>query len=160
MTRTIPQPDKCDAIMMKEYPHVLKLDELWQHFEGYPLAHLATLEGDQPRVRMMALIAHKRRLWMATKTHWEKVAQIGKNPKSEISLPARDNSGVGCIRITARAVLVQDSETRKDLASSIPWFSDYWKSPEDPNFTLLAFEPERILYDHPSDGRKYTVELQ
>lgn len=78
-------------------------------WRGFSLSHLATVESDQPRVRTMALVAHNIGLWIATKTEWNKVGQIGKNPKIEISLPAREQSGSSCTRINAEATLVRDS---------------------------------------------------
>jgi general stress protein 26 len=144
---------------MKEYNSSIRLDEVWNHFEGFPLSHLATVEGDQPRVRMMTLVAHEGRLWMATKTEWNKVDQIAKNSRIEISVPARDESGSGCLRVTGKAHLIRDPAVRAELAKVIPWFSSYWDSHEDRNFSLLRFEIHRVLFDHPSNGLKYEVDL-
>ena len=144
---------------MKEYAHRLGLGDIWRHFEGFPLSHFATVEDDQPRVRMMALVAHDRKLWLATKTEWDKVEQIRRNPKAELTVPARDEKGAGCVRVTAVARQIEDSDIRREVSGAIPWFSNYWTSSDDANFTLLGLEIQRILYDHPSDGKKYTVEL-
>ena len=144
---------------MKEYSNRIGLQEVWNHFTGFPLAHLATVEGDQPRVRMMALVCHNEKLWFATKTEWDKAEQIRENPKVEVTIPARDQSRAGCLRITATARIVSEGDTRRDLADIIPWFSQYWNSPQDENFTLIELDLRRILFDHPSDGLKYTVAL-
>jgi uncharacterized pyridoxamine 5'-phosphate oxidase family protein len=144
---------------MKEYPHRLDLSDIWYHFEGFPLSHFATIEDDQPRVRMMTLVAYDSRLWLATKTEWDKVEQIRRNPKAELTVPARDEKGAGCVRVTAVARPIEDSSIRQEVSKAIPWFSHYWTSSNDANFTLIGLDILRVLYDHPSDGKKYTVDL-
>ena len=58
---------RSDWDIMKQYPESIGLQEIWSHFEGFPLAHLATIDGHQPRVRSMALVSFDDRLWLATK---------------------------------------------------------------------------------------------
>ncbi|MHA3963272.1 MAG: pyridoxamine 5'-phosphate oxidase family protein [Candidatus Thorarchaeota archaeon SMTZ1-45] len=144
---------------MKEYPKQISLQEVWVHFEGFPLAHLATVEGNQPRVRPMSLISIENRLWLATKTEWDKVGQIIANNKVEFTVAPLSKNGTGSIRATAIAVVIKDRETKQRLSLAIPWFNQYWIDSDDPNFTLIKLEPTRMLYDHPSDRRKYTVIL-
>jgi uncharacterized pyridoxamine 5'-phosphate oxidase family protein len=144
---------------MKEYPISLQLTDIWKYFEDFPMAHFATIEGDQPRVRMMALIAHKDTLWLTTKNEWDKIHQIRKNRKVELTVPAYADKGVGCIRITGFAEEITESKTREDVAAAVPWFSQYWSGPDDENFILLRLDPSRILFDHPTDKLKYTVQL-
>ena len=145
--------------IMMEYSHRMSLKYIWNHFAALPLSHLATVEGDQPRVRMMTLVTHKGRLWLATKTEWDKVSQLLENPKIELTVPAKEQNQAGCVRITALANIVEDDETRKAVSSAIPWFSNYWTSHHDENFTLIGLDLTRVLFDHPSDGLKYTVDV-
>ncbi|MDH5375733.1 MAG: pyridoxamine 5'-phosphate oxidase family protein [Candidatus Bathyarchaeota archaeon] len=46
---------------------------------------MATIDGDQPRVRSVTLINFNGKFWITTDTWSEKVKQIQKNPKVEIS---------------------------------------------------------------------------
>jgi uncharacterized pyridoxamine 5'-phosphate oxidase family protein len=144
---------------MKEYPERMSLDELRQHFEGFPLAHVATIEGNQPRVRAMSLISWDNKLWLATKTEWDKVEQIRRNNRVEFTVMLKTQERTGSLRITAEAALVDDTATKTKLASAIPWFHQYWKDASDSNFTLIRLDLTRILFDHPSDRKKYTVAL-
>lgn len=123
------------------------------------MAHLATMDGNQPRVRMMALISHMNTLWLTTKTEWDKIHQIRANPNVEITVPAYLENGVGCIRITAVAEEIEDQITRGEVANAVPWFQRYWSGSQDENFVLLRINPTRILFDHPTDRKKYTVTL-
>jgi general stress protein 26 len=142
---------------MKEYPETISLEEIWNYFEGFPLIHLATVEGFHPRVRPMALITHNKELWLATKTSWAKVEQIRMNKQVEFSVAPISREGTGSIRCTAEAILVEDHQLKSEVESSIPWFNQYWSNVKDPNFTLIRLELKRILFDHPSDWKKYTV---
>ena len=144
---------------MKEYPETISLQEVWYHFEGYPLAHVATIEENHPRVRPMALITHGNDLWLASKTEWDKVVQIKKNNRVEFTVAPTSETGSGSLRITARAIIVVDIAIKAEVLPSIPWFNQYWYGVDDPNFTLIRLDLHRILYDHPTDKKKYTVSL-
>jgi general stress protein 26 len=144
---------------MKEYPETISLEEIWKYFEGFPLAHLATVEGDRPRVRPMSLITHNDELWLATKTSWAKVNHIRKKKQVEFSVAPISQEGTGSIRCTAEAIIVEDHQLKSEVESSIPWFRQYWSDVKAPNFTLIRLELKRILFDHPSDRKKYTVIL-
>lgn len=144
---------------MKEYPEIISLEDIWKHFEGFPLAHLTTIEENQPRVRPMALITYDGKLWLATKTECDKVNQIRTNNKVEFTVALSNQDGTGSIRVTASAVIVDDRNARVKLALSFPWFNQYWSEADDINFTLIRLDLRRILYDHPSDRKKYTVVL-
>ena len=143
----------------KEYPEKLELKEIWKYFVNNPLIYLATMDGDYPRVRMMALITHDDKLWLASKSHWHKVEQIRKNPNIEFTVPVRGETEVGCIRVTGQANIVENDKLREELSKVIPWFSGYWNSPDDPNFTLISLTMLSIKYDNPFDRRKYSLEL-
>lgn len=142
---------------MKEYPLVIKLQKIWHLLDDFPLAHLATTDNDQPRARPMALIIHDDSIWLSSKTDWSKVNPIQGNRKVEFIVAPISNTG--SIRFTAIAEIVEDLRTKEELAKEIPWFSNYWKGPDDPNFTLIKMKLSRVLYDNPFDGKKYTVDL-
>lgn len=144
---------------MKEYPEKIDLREIWKFFEGYPLAHLATIEGNQPRVRPMSLISVDNQLWLATKTQWNKVNQLEANNMVEFSIGPLNDHGTGSIRATATAVIIDNKETKHELSLSIPWFNQYWTGSDDPNFTLIKLNLIRVLYDHPTDRKKYNVSI-
>lgn len=44
---------------MKEYPETPGLQEIWMHFEDFPLTHLATIDENQPRVRPMTYFSRE-----------------------------------------------------------------------------------------------------
>ena len=144
---------------MKPYPEKMKLEDVWEQFERGGMAHLATIEGDQPRVRMMSLTAYDGKFWLATWSNWRKVEQIKANPKVEFSYGYRGEKGVGAFRVTGIAHIVDDPNIREEVSKAIPWFGGYWESSEDPRWTCIQIEPKEILLDHPDDKKKYTIEI-
>ena len=145
--------------MKKDYPERLPLSEVWPHFEAGGFAHFSTLDGSQPRVRMMALAAHNQKLWLVTRTGDDKVVQIRKNSKAEFTYPVPGKGRTGCLRATVEAVIVENQDIRDDVASTIPWFTKYWESSEDPDFTLIRLDLKQILFDHHETSSKYTIDL-
>jgi len=145
--------------MKKEYPESMQLSEVWSLFEAGGLVHLSTLDGDQPRVRMMSLTVHGNNLWLATRSGDDKVDQIRKNNNVEFTFTVRGKERTGCLRSTARAVIIEDTSTREEIANAIPWFTGYWESSEDPNYTLIRLDLTRILFDHHESCMKYKIEL-
>ena len=121
--------------------------------------HLSTLEGDQPRVRVMTLTECNQNLWVATRTEDDKVGQIRRNSKVEFTLIVRGEERTGCLRVTADAVIVEDQRIRDEVVSVIPWFTGYWKSSQDPDFTLIRLDLKKILFDHHETRSKYTIDL-
>jgi general stress protein 26 len=145
--------------MKKTYPERMTLTEVWPLFEAGGLVHLSTMDGHQPRVRVMALTIHDSKLWVVTRTADDKVDQIRKNPKVEFTFPVPGKERTGCLRATAEAKIVEDQSTRSEVASVIPWFSGYWTSSEDPNFTLIRLDLKKVLFDHHETSSKYTIDL-
>lgn len=143
----------------KPYPEKIKYEEIRKYFSNSPLIHLATLDGENPRVRMMSLIEHNEKLWLASRSHWDKIDQIRKNPNIEFTVPVRGEQEIGCIRVTGKAKIIENQSVREELAKAIPWFNGYWKSPEDPAFALISLTLSSIKYDNPFDRRKYSLEF-
>ncbi|MFW9793788.1 MAG: pyridoxamine 5'-phosphate oxidase family protein [Candidatus Thorarchaeota archaeon] len=145
--------------MKKEYPERMELFEVWPIFEAGGLIHLSTIDVDYPRVRIVSFTVHGKNLWVATRSGDDKVTQIRKNSNVEFTLPVRGTKKIGCLRATAEAVIVDDPIKRKEVASVIPWFTGYWKSSEDPNFTLIRLDLKKVLFDHHESSSKFTIDL-
>lgn len=145
--------------LKKEYPEKMNLSEVWPHFAAGGLLHLAILDGDQPRVRMLAFTALNDKLWIVTRSGDDKIPQIRNNPKVEFTLGVQGKERTGCLRATAEAFIVDDPKAREEVASAIPWFTGYWKSSEDPNFTLIRLDMKKILFDHHESSSKYTIDV-
>ena len=61
------------------------IENILNQIGNFQHVFLATIEGDQPRVRPVTLINFEGKFWVTTETRSRKVKQIMKNPKVELS---------------------------------------------------------------------------
>ncbi len=144
--------------MTKDYPEPMEKSTFIEYLKGFPIAHLATIDGNQPRVRAMALILHDGDLWISTTSSWNKVNQIKQNNRIELSIGIQGDRGTGAARVTGRAIDIGNRDLRHTLSEVIPWFNQYWDSPDSDSFSLFRIEIEQVLVDHPDNRVKYHVD--
>ena len=123
--------------------------EVFGRFDGLPEIELATVENDQPKVRPVMLMHLDRRLYVATETGSNKVAQIRENPKMEFCLRLPEGENVGYVRAAGIAEIVEDMETKASVAQRCPFFKNFWETPEDPTYTLIQLHAKEIEYVKP-----------
>lgn len=105
--------------------------------EGSPTFFLATVEGDQPRVRPFgAVCEYNHKLYLITSNEKAVYKQIQENPKIEIC--GLNSLGVW-VRITATAVCDPSQE---------------------PKIAMLEQNPELKRMYHPNDGKMEVIYLQ
>lgn len=90
-----------------------------------------------------------KKFWVTTDTWSEKVKQIQKNPKVEISLVFKKRNRDCCIRVNGLAKMIKDKQIKTKLARHCDFFSKHWKSVDDPNYTLLQIFPSKATYVTP-----------
>jgi general stress protein 26 len=133
--------------------------EIWKCFKDYPHVFLGTQEDDQPRIRPVTLVDFNQKLWVLTGTRSAKVRQLRENPKVEFSLLFNEGMHQGYIRAAASAKIITDKETKTRVAEQCGFFSNHWKSFDDPNYTLLELELNEIEYLRPKESavRKFKL---
>jgi len=103
---------------------------------GY--AVLATVEGNQPRVRpMMPYFTDDGRLLIALLARSRTIPQVKENPLVEICFVDRK---MWYCRLSGKATLSENAEDKLLLWNVIPMLKQYFGSPEDPCFHLLIVE--------------------
>ena len=125
------------------------IKEAWSRFKDFQHVFLATMEGDQPRVRPVTLIYFNKRFWITTDTRSVKVKQIQGNPKVEFCLLFKEGDRNCCIRVAGLAKIIKDKETKARIAGRCDFFSEHWESVDDPGYTLLEICPAEIEYVRP-----------
>lgn len=125
------------------------IEEVWSQFKDFQHVFLATMEGDQPRVRPVTLINFDGKFWVTTDTWSEKVKQIQKNPKVEFSFMFKKGDRDCCIRVTGLAEIIKDKLVKTKLARHCDFFSKHWESIDDPSYTLLEIFPSEATYVTP-----------
>jgi general stress protein 26 len=119
--------------------------------KGETTVLLATMDGDQPRVRPVTSIENNGELFVLTGSEDAKIRQIQQNAKVEVValVPYADTSGY--IRFSARAKIINDPKIRERVADTTSFFSNYFKSSSDPKYALIHLIPERIEYLKPGE---------
>ncbi len=118
--------------------------------------YLATSVDSQPFVRPMSLLLHDEKLWCCSPGARSKVKQIRKNNSIEFALLAFHSDQYHNIRGTGKAIEITEQATRSELAQAIPFFSEYWRTPEDPLFILYRLDIDTFEY-HPPGGKRYFI---
>ena len=126
-------------------------EEVWAHFKDRQFIFLATSEEDQPRVRPVTLFYLDGRFWVLTGTENAKTKQISKNSKIEFCLLLQKGENRGYIRAAGSAKIIQDRKTKGKIAEQCDFFSEFWKSPDDPNYALIELHPTEIEYLRPNE---------
>lgn len=105
-------------------------------------ASLATVEGEKPRVRYMALYHDGLDIYMATDRKTDKVEEIQQNPNVFV-LMGYEKGGTGdVLEISGTAEVTGD----QDLKSKV-WREDFkrwFNGPEDPDFVVLKITPNHM----------------
>lgn len=120
--------------------------EIWDSFAEQQHVFLATVEGHQPRLRPVTLLHFGERLFVATSAGDDKVKQIGQNPKTEFCLLLQKDEKMGTIRAECTAEIVTDTKIKADLYQKVAFMKEFWNSPEDPRFALIALQPKSFQY--------------
>ncbi|MBE0431914.1 pyridoxamine 5'-phosphate oxidase family protein [candidate division WOR-3 bacterium] len=123
--------------------------EVRAHFNGLQIIHLATMDGSIPRVRPVTLIHFDKKMWVMTGSRDAKIRQIKKNQNVEFCLLLKAGEHSGYVRCAGQAEIVKDAATRKSLADSTPFFKEFWKTADDPGYTLLRMHAREIEYVKP-----------
>jgi len=124
-------------------------EEVWKYFKDFEDIYLTTCEGGQPRIRPVTLVHLDERFWVLTGTDNAKVRQIRKNPKVEFCLPIQKKDRRGYVRAAGLAKITQDRALKSKVAKHCDFFREYWKGPNDPNYTLLEILIHEIEYVRP-----------
>jgi uncharacterized pyridoxamine 5'-phosphate oxidase family protein len=121
------------------------------------MGYLATVDGDQPRVRtMMPILKDDGRLLMATFSNTKKLGQIAKNSKVEICFVDRKLSHC---RIEGRASVSGDQALKEELWNKQPMLRQFYSGPEDPNFILIVVSPIKINVRNVGDRDYWEVKI-
>jgi general stress protein 26 len=108
------------------------------------VGQLATAEGEQPRVRPIAMKwVGERELWFATHAASRKIDQIKSDAAVEVCFvdPAWSH-----VRVSGTASTTKDNAARKRLFELIPDLAKHFDGPTDANYILVKIAIERVEY--------------
>jgi len=122
-------------------------DSILEVMGGKHVAAVATVSAGKPAVRYMALVGQEDlSLIGATMKSSRKVEQIRKNPVVALSIWSGKDFSDPYVMIQGKAEVHEDLETKKKFWD--PMLEQYFQSPENPNYVVLKFMPQRVEYYH------------
>jgi uncharacterized pyridoxamine 5'-phosphate oxidase family protein len=133
--------------------------EIWCNFSEMQHIFLATVDGNQPKVRPVTLIRLKDRFFVATGSNDAKVRQLKQNPKAEFCLLLEKGESKGTLRAECSAKIVMDKGVKADVYNKVAFLKEFWKSPEDPGYTLVELQPSAFEYMKPGTIESVKVQL-
>ena len=105
---------------------------------------LATIDGDQPRVRPVSpVLVENFVVYVANLRNYKKTAQIEKNPRVELCYLDSDHNQV---RITGVAEVLRDRDKLESIWQSNPLLRSYLGSVDNPELIIYRIRPEKVTY--------------
>ncbi len=105
---------------------------------------LATIDGDQPRVRPVSPVKTEGfTVWIANLRQYHKTTEIAANPKIELCYI---NEAHDQVRITGLADEVTDHATLEDIWRANPLLRQYLGSVDNPALIVYRMRPTRVRY--------------
>ncbi|SKA88751.1 General stress protein 26 [Prosthecobacter debontii] len=105
---------------------------------------LATVEGDQPRVRPVSPVRTEGFVvYVANLRRYGKTAELAANPKAELCYTDDDHNQV---RITATAEILTDRALLEDIWNSNALLRTYLRDINNPELIIYKFTPTRVRY--------------
>jgi uncharacterized pyridoxamine 5'-phosphate oxidase family protein len=105
-----------------------------------PVTYIATVEGDQPRVRAFAMwFADTTGFYYHTGTPKSVCKQLRKNPKVELCFYAPGAQSAGrMMRVCGRVEFLEDKSLEERLYKDRPWVKDLMKAaPKDARLAMF-----------------------
>ena len=108
----------------------------------FPL--LATIDGDQPRVRPVSPVRTEGFVvYVANLRGYHKTKEIAANPRVELCYVDRDHNQV---RITGVAEVLNDQELLHEIWSTNPLLRHYLGEADNPELVVYRIAPSRVRY--------------
>src|SRR5437879_951964 len=109
-----------------------------------PFPYLATMDGDQPRVRPVSPVRTDRfTAYVANLRRYHKTAELAANPKVELCyLDDRHDQ----VRTTGVAEVVTDRALLEEIWDNNPLLRQYLGSLDNPELVVYRIRPERVRY--------------
>ncbi len=105
---------------------------------------LATLDGDQPRLRPVSPVRVEGfTIFVANLRSYGKTAEIAANPKVELCYLDEKHDQV---RITGLAEVLTDRELLDEIWKTNPLLRQYLGTPESPELIIYRIRPERVRF--------------
>ena len=119
---------------------------------------LATIDGDQPRVRPVSPVRTEEfTVYVANLKGYHKTGEIEANPRVELVYVNEQHDQV---RITGVAEVVADRALIDDIFQHTPLLRHYLGSPDNPELIIYRITPNHVRYMQELALEYYEVEIE
>jgi len=123
-------------------------EKIMEVIGGPHVAAVATIAGGLPAVRFMVLTGFEDMTFVGgTMKSTQKVEQLKNNPNAALSIWSGKEYTDPYVVIRARVEVHEGLDTKKKYWN--PMFEQYFKSIDNPDFVVLKFIAEEIVYNGP-----------
>lgn len=120
------------------------MNEILQYLKENPIFYLATVEGDQPRVRPFGAVAEfEGRFYIVTNNKKKVYAQILKNPKVELSAMGKNGTW---LRLEATAIPDDKREAREKMLDENPSLKKMYSADDGVMAVLFLQDATATVY--------------
>lgn len=132
------------------------MDEIVTFIEESKVFHIATIDGDQPRVRPFVFIMKfEDRLYFATGNFKPFYRQLQANPRVEISALHPDGRW---IRLRGKAVFDGNRAAKERVFEILPTLTQIFSGADDPTFEVFYLdEPSATICSMTEEPREVAV---
>lgn len=131
-----PQPDPIDLSRLIELAAAVVKEDRFPH--------LATVDGDQPRVRPVSPVRTEGfTVYVANLRAYHKTGEIAADPKVELCYLGENHDQV---RITGVASVVTDRAVLQEIWDANPLMRQYLGSLDNPQLVLYRIDPNRVRF--------------
>ena len=123
-------------------------------------SYLATVDKKQPHVRPIVLFSFDDAYWLVTFSGDSKVQQIAGNKWVEICVPLMEEGQTGYIRLCGTATIVTSKTLKAEAAEQCYFFDEYFNGYDDPDYTLISFDPSDAEYLRPGESFSQSFTLK
>lgn len=130
------------------------MNEVYQYLKTNPIFYLATMDGDQPRVRPFgAICIFEGKFYFQTGHVKQVYEQMITNPKIEISTTGNDNTW---IRLSATAVRDDRLEARQAMLEENPGLKGMYAADDGNTEVFYLQDATAVFYSFTSAPRTVT----
>jgi general stress protein 26 len=109
-----------------------------------PFPHLATVDGDQPRLRPVSPVRTDRfTVYVANLRAYHKTAEIAANPRVELCYLDEHHNQV---RLTGTAEVVTEGALLQEIWDANPLLRKYLGRIDNPELVVYRIRPNRVRY--------------
>jgi uncharacterized pyridoxamine 5'-phosphate oxidase family protein len=133
------------------------MNEVLEFLTSNPTFYLATIDGDQPRVRPFgAVMKYEDKLYFGTNNTKPVSKQLLANPKVEISTTSPKGEW---IRLTGNAVIDSRREAKAAMLEAVPMLKNMYSSDDD-IFEVFYLTDAVAVFNSFSSTEPKTVQLE